>query len=301
MLAPFPHSAIINVPATVSGALLEAAEDLPLYDAKDFYSFALQSLVADTVRGKCTDAFDWLVDRINKGIARRPYCVLIRGLRFDRGNRLFIALNRAFGKMVALPYQEPRAQLVHHLQPRTDILSARGGREAERLHTDAADWGTPIRFISMVCVRPDPDGQGRSRLLDVDAVQEEVQTKLGRDSLELLKQPMPWQLHECWGGGLKWRPVLTESTVCWRRYTILLAVDVEGAEVSREMLGLLDEFEKVVEDSDHRIDFLMQEGELLFSDNSRGLHARTPIMDADDSRRLMIRSWIDTGDIVVMP
>ena len=296
MLAPFPDSAIIDVPPTVANALLAAAEDLPLYDNKDYYSKALQSLVADTVRGKCTDAFDWLVARINEGIARRPYCVLIRGLRFDRGHRLFVALNRAFGKMVALPYQEPRANLVHHLQPRTDILSSRGGREAERLHTDAADWRTPIGFISMVCMRADRNGQGRSRLLDFDAVQEEVETKLGRDSLELLKaQPVPWQLHSCWGGGLKWRPVLTESTVCWRRYTILLAVDVEGAELSKEMRSLLDEFERVVEGSDQRIDFLMQEGELLFSDNMRGLHARTAILDADDSKRLMIRSWIETG------
>ncbi len=295
MFAPFPDSAIINVPATVAGALLDAAEDLPLYDNKDFYSIALQSLVADTVREKCTDAFDWLVNRIDEGIARRPYCVLIRGLRFDRGNRLFIALNRAFGKMVALPYQEPRAQLVHYLQPRTDIPSSRGGREAERLHTDAADWGTPIRFISMLCVRADPRGQGRSRLLDVDAVQEAVENKLGRDSLDWLKtEPVPWQLHSCWGGGLKWRRVLTESTVCWRRYTILLAVNVEGAEVSKELLSLLDEFEKVVEGSDRKIDFLMQEGELLFSDNTRGLHARTAITDADESRRLMIRSWIQT-------
>src|SRR5215213_434411 len=294
MFAPFPDSAIINVPNTVAGALLDAAEDLPLYDNKDFYSIALQSLVADTVREKCTDAFDSLVNRINEGIARRPYCVLIRGLRLDKGNRLFIALNRGFGKMVALPYQEPRANLVHYLQPRTDILSARGGREAERLHTDAADWGKPIRFISMVCVRADPRGQGRPRLLDVDAVQEAVENKLGRDSLEWLKTPVPWQLHSCWGGGLKWRPVLTESSICWRRYTILLAVNEDGAELSKEMLRLLDEFENVVEGSGQRIDFLMQEGELLFSDNTRGLHARTAILDADESKRLMFRSWIQT-------
>ena len=294
MFAPFPDSAIIKVPGTVAGALLNAAEDLPLYENKDFDSIALQSLVADTVREKCTDAFDWLVNRIDEGIARRPYCVLIRGLRFDKGNRLFIALNRAFGKMVALPYQEPRANLVHYLQPRTDILSSRGGREAERLHTDAADWGKPIRFISMVCVRADPRGHGRSRLLDVDAVQEAVENKLGRDSLESLKTPVPWQLHSCWGGGLKWRPVLTESTVCWRRYTILLAVNEDGADLSKEMLRLLDDFEKVVEGSDQRIDFLMQEGELLFSDNTRGLHGRTAIPDADESTRLMFRSWIQT-------
>jgi len=145
-------------------------------------------------------------------------------------------------------------------------------------------------------VRPDPHGHGRSLLLDIEAIQEEVQTQLGNDSLQLLKtQPVPWQLHVCWGGGVRWQPVLTESTVCWRRYTILLAVDEDGAELSKEMRQLLDEFERVVENSDRRIDFLLQEGDLLFSDNTRGVHSRTPILDPEVSNRLMIRSWIDTA------
>jgi len=293
MLAPFPDSAIINVPDTLARDLLRAAEDLPLYNSNDYYSTALQTLVADTIGEKCPDGFGWLVNRIGEGVARWPYCVLIRGLRYDVGKRLFVAINRAFGEMVALPYKQPRAQLVHYLQPRTDILSSRGGRESERLHTDAADWGTPIGFISMVCVRADQRGQGRSRLLDIDSIRDEIQTQLGNDSLELLKtQPVPWQLHSCWGGGVRWRTVLTESTLCWRRYTILLAADEDGAELSKEMRALLDEFEKIIEASDRRIDFLMNEGELLFSDNTRGVHARTPIMDAETSNRVMFRSWI---------
>lgn len=293
MLPPFPDSAIVNVPATVANDLLRAAEELPLYEKKDFYALTLQSLVADTIRERCRNGFEWLIGRISEGVDRWPYCVLIRGLRFDKGHRLFVAINRAFGQMVALPYQEPRAQLIHYIEPHTDKLSARGGRETERLHTDAADWGTPIGFISMLCVRADERGQGRSRLLDVDAIREEVQTQLGNDSLQVLKTtPVPWQLHVSWGGGVRWQTVLTESTVCWRRYTILLAVDEDGAELSKEMLKLLDEFEKVIEKSDRRIDFLLQEGELLFSDNRRGVHARTSIVDAEASNRLMIRSWV---------
>ncbi|HWF88238.1 MAG TPA: TauD/TfdA family dioxygenase [Pyrinomonadaceae bacterium] len=296
MLAPFPDSAIINVPGTVASDLLRAAETLPLYDNKDFYSIMLQSLVADTVRENCPSSFDWLTGMIAEGVARWPYCVLIRGLRFDKGNRLFIAINRAFGPMVALPYREPRAQLIHYIEPHTDKISARGGRETERLHTDAADWRKPIGFISMLCVRPDPQGDGRSRLLDVDAIREEVQTQLGNDSLHLLTtQPVPWQFHVCWGGGVRWQTVLTESTVCWRKYTILLAVDEDGAELSSEMRQLLDDFERVIENSDRRIDFLLQQGELLFSDNTRGVHSRTPILDPEASDRLMIRSWVEAG------
>ena len=296
MLPPFPDSAIINVPGPLADELLKAAEYLPLYDKKDFYSLSLQTLVADAIRERCRHSFEWLTGRITEGVARWPYCVLIRGLRFDKGHRVFVAINRAFGQLVALPYQQPRAQLIHYIEPRTDKLSARGGRETERLHTDAADWGKPIAFISMLCVRADERGQGRSRLLDVDAIREEVQTQLGDDSLQVLKTtPVPWQLHVSWGGGLRWQPVLTESRVFWRRYTILLAVEEDGAELSREMLTLLDDFEKVIENSERRIDFLLQEGELLFSDNTRGVHARTPIVDAKASNRLMIRSWVQAA------
>lgn len=293
MLTPFPDSGILSVPETLASDLLRAAEDLPLYDNKDFYSTTLQLLVADSIREQCRDGFEWIIGRINEAVTRWPYCVLIRGFHFDPGNRLFVAINRAFGQLVALPYQEPRAQLIHFIQPRTDKVSARGGRETERLHTDAADWGDSIGFISMLCVRADQRGQGRSRLLDVDAVREEVQAQMGKESLQLLQtEEVPWQLHSSWGGGVRWQTVLTESTVCWRRYTILLAVDIDGAELSKEMLTLLDEFERVIEGSDRRIDFLLQEGELLFSDNTRGVHARTPILDAETSRRLMIRSWV---------
>jgi hypothetical protein len=39
----------------------------------------------------------------------------------------------------------------------------------------------------------------------------------------------------------------------------------------------------------------MREGELLFSDNRRTIHARTPIAAGPTSNRLMIRSWIRTS------
>jgi hypothetical protein len=43
------------------------------------------------------------------------------------------------------------------------------------------------------------------------------------------------------------------------------------------------------------IEFLMRENELLFVDNYKTLHARTPLFNPDNSDRLMIRSWIAPG------
>jgi len=195
--------------------------------------------------------------------------------------------------LVARPYEKPRAQLVHYVQPATDMHSSRGGHESERLHTDTADWEPPVEMISMVCVRADRAGGGRSRVLDIDTVRDEVEKKLGAETLKRLDtEAVPWQMAPYLGGGVKWRTVLTKSSMCWRRYTINLALDCNGVNLSREMLASLDAFEDVITATPRTLDFLMSEGDLLFSDNRRTIHARTPIAAGAASDRLMIRSWI---------
>ena len=297
MLAPLPETAKTQISSTLARELIEAAERLPLYENEEFYSTALQGLVHDTIREACTDGFDLVVSLITERIARWPYCALLQGLRFDEGNRLFVAINRAFGELVGLPFKKPRAQLVHYIQPSTDIPAARGeGREVENLHTDAVDQAAPIRFVSMICVRPDQRGGGRSRLLDVDTVRDEVKTQLGSETLELLETvPVPWQMHEGCGGGVKWQRVLTESGICWRRYTINRALNENGAKLSEKMLTALDGFGRVVATCPRTMDFWLREGDLLFSDNTRTIHARTRIADEATTNRLMIRSWISTS------
>src|SRR5262249_51885148 len=193
MLVPLPDTARAQIPPTLASELIEAAESLPLYENEEFYASDLQGFVHDTVRAACPDGFDFVVSLIAERIARWPYCALLQGLRFDEGNRLFVAINRAFGGLVGLPIKKPRAPLVHYMQPSTDRRTASGdGREVENLHTDAVDQAAPIRFVSMICIRPDQGGDGRSRLLDVDTVRDEVKPHLGTDTLELLEtEPVP--------------------------------------------------------------------------------------------------------------
>ncbi|HEY3579804.1 MAG TPA: TauD/TfdA family dioxygenase [Pyrinomonadaceae bacterium] len=296
MLAPLPESAKVKVGPSLARALFRAAKRLPQFDNKEFYSPELQSMVHEALR-EVTDGLDSLTAQIEERLKRSPYCVLVQGLTFDEGNKVFVGINRAFGELVARPYEKPRAQLVHYIQPATDIMSARGGHESERLHTDTADWEPPVELISMVCVRADPAGGGCSRVLDVDSIRDEVNDRLGSAALNLLATELvPWQLASYWGGGVRWRPILTESSVCWRRYTIDMALDSTGATLSPEMLHALDEFENVVSQTPRTIEFLMREGELLFSDNRRTIHARTPISEGPKSERLMIRSWVRRGN-----
>jgi alpha-ketoglutarate-dependent taurine dioxygenase len=292
---PLPEISRVEVPSELALELLAAAEALPLYGNEEFYAPSLQLYVSDQVRRACPAGFAWLVGAIKKRLVERPYCVLAQGLQFDEGNRLFVALNRAFGELVARPYEKPRAQLVHYIEPATDILSARGGHESERFHTDTADWETPVELISMICARADPGGGGRSRILDVDTVRAEALQHLGEGRLKLLEtEPVPWQLATYRGGGVRWRPVLDAPGLCWRRYTIDLALDSGLAKLSEKMLAALTAFEEVISTTTRAVDFLMREGELLFSDNTRTIHARTPVTPSG-SKRLMIRSWIRTS------
>ena len=295
MFASLPDSARVEVGPLLARALRTAAEGLPRYDNREFYSAQLQSMVHEALREEVT-GFASLIEKIRHRLGNWPYCVLVQGLSFDEGNKVFVAINRAFGELVARPYEAPRAQLVHYIQPATDITSARGGHESERLHTDTADWEPPVELISMVCVRADPAGGGRSRVLDVDSIRAEVRDQLGATVLDrLVTESVPWQLASYCGGGAKWRTVLTESSVCWRRYTIDMALDSTGATLSPEMLEALESFENIVSQTPRTIEFLMREGELLFSDNLRTIHARTPISNGTASDRLMIRSWIRRG------
>ena len=286
-----PDAAKVNISSSVASELFAAAERLPGYDNREFYSTELQAHVCESVRESCPEAFDNVIGEIKERLVRWPYCALVEGLSFDEGNKVFVAINRAFGELVARPYEKPRAQLVHYIQPSTDLASARGGHESERLHTDTADWEPPVELISMVCVRADPDGGGRSRLLDVDTIRNEVNNQLGAATLNRLEtEKVPWQLASYWGGGVSWRPILTSESICWRRYTI----DAAGFTLSGDMLDTLQNFEELLSSTPHTLDFLMREGDLLFSDNRRTIHARTPITDGMNSERLMIRSWIRT-------
>lgn len=292
----FPERAKVNVESSVAGELLAAAERLPPYENREFYSPDLQAHVLKSIREECGEVFDSVISGVKERLARWPYCALVQGLSFDEGNKVFVAINRAFGELVARPYEKPRAQLVHYIEPATDLPSTRGGHESERLHTDCADWEPPVELISMVCVRADPAGGGRSRVLDVDTIRSEVKDHLGETTLAHLEtEAVPWQLAPYWGGGVSWRPVLTPSSIRWRRYTIDMALDSTGATLSPKVLDALERFEDLVSSTPHTLDFLMREGELLFSDNRRTIHARTPIANGKASNRLMIRSWIRTS------
>src|SRR5215218_353136 len=103
----FPNDAKVNVDSAIAREILAAAERLPQYDNREFYSPDLQTHVFNSVRQSCPEAFDALKTEIEQRLGRWPYCALVHGLGFDEGNRVFVAINRAFGELVARPYEKP--------------------------------------------------------------------------------------------------------------------------------------------------------------------------------------------------
>lgn len=290
-----PSETRIEAPAGLAADLLRTAQSLPRYDNKDFYSFSVQAEIHERIRGDCAVAWDELAGEIRSRLERRPYCAVLSGLSFDEGNRLFVAINRELGDLVAPPYKKPRAQLVHYIQPSTDIRAAAGrGFESERLHTDSADWSEPVRWISMICVRPDRNGGGYSRYLDVEALRQEAEERLGPEVIRCLEEnPVPWRLAPYLGGGVVWDPVLGKEYLRWRRYTIDAACEEGEAELTAAVVPALDAFGRVVESAESEVRFLLRAGELFLMDNRRALHGRTALGgEAQVTDRLMIRSWI---------
>ena len=298
-MLPLPESARIRVEPQLAKALRGAARTLPRHESKDLYSLDLQAVIQDSVRQGAAEGYDRLVGEIREVLARPPYTALVSNLEFDDNHGVFVAINRAFGNLVSGPYQPPRAQLVHYIQPSTDISSTRNTvTESERLHTDSADWPDPVEFVSMVCVRPDSAGGGRSRILTADGFREDVEQRFGAHTIERLEsQSVPWRLADYHGSGVIWAPVLNAGTLRWRRYTIEAALTKDGVSLPKEMIELLDEVDSAIMESPYIIEFLLQEGDFLITDNHRTLHSRTALLgNYQTSGRLMIRSWVSSGN-----
>ncbi|WDE08054.1 TauD/TfdA family dioxygenase [Thalassomonas viridans] len=297
-----PASAVIRVADNKAARLLSASRQMAVYDNRDYYRVQTQLDVYNRLRVSCPDEFDTLQELIKTALQQPPYSVLVQGLQFDEHYRLFVALNRSLGKLVARPYDEktPRAQLIHHVQPQTDINNKNKAQDAvaklsEKLHIDGADRLLPVRYVTMQCVRADTGGEGRSRLLDIHGVRNLLeQAGISQQQMALLQQePVPWQIADYLGGGIVWRPVLSENVLNWRRYSIDKALADEDISLSDMMMATLEQMEQAIEqDSRYIYEFLMAPGDFLIVDNLRCLHARTAITNPETDR-LMYRAWVE--------
>jgi hypothetical protein len=103
------------------------------------------------------------------------------------------------------------------------------------LHTDTADWEPPVELISMVCVRADPDGGGRSRIprCRLDTQRSKMSDSAARFWSSWKRKRCPGNWRATGAVGFSGVPILTPSRVCWRRYTIDLRARLDWCETLR--------------------------------------------------------------------
>ncbi|SDB58888.1 Taurine catabolism dioxygenase TauD, TfdA family [Bauldia litoralis] len=251
----------------------------------------MQSQYLIAVRSTDPEIFDNLITTGKRILARPPYCCLIRGIPVEVGRTILVALSAALGR-IAEPYGSEWSRVVREIRPRNDRGSTHSGVLNEHMHTDGTDWEKPNDLTCLFCVRNDEAEGGLSRLISIDEI--EARLADGPDGRALHKwlstTPVPWKLAEEFGGRVLHAPILSESGIRWLKFTIHASGD--RAVTDRAWAERLLAFEELL---DHRMDateFPLEPGDCLIVDNRKCLHARTPIVDASSSQRLLYRTKV---------
>ncbi len=283
------ESSCYPVAPAAAAALRAAAHSMPRVADQELRVSDTQRLVFDHFRSRVGAAFVDLVQGIRVSVARPPYVALVRGLPADDSDTLLAAISAALGSMVE-PYQQAHSRIVRHITPGTERL--RDDRPLnEFLHTDSTDWPQPNDATCLFCVRADQNGGGQSRLLDVDALVEEMSRANLLTQME--QESLPWRIADELGGGVVWEPVLRRGellTVRWLRYTVEQAYSEEP--VDERLHAFLSAFEHRLETSPAVLEFLLAPGDCCIMDNRRVLHGRTAIFGAESSQRLLLRTKV---------
>lgn len=249
-----------------------------------------QLAVRDAVRSVEPRLFDELSEAMAERLGSPPHFGIIRGLPRSRATDLLVAFSAGLGLLVE-PLNQSWSRVVRRLVPSRDV--AFDGRLVnEYLHTDGSDWTQPNDYTCLFCVTPDQNGGGASRLLGVEALCDGAEDRGELD--EVCQREVPWRLADELGGGVHWAPIITQEPleIRWHRQT--LRRSFEDGRVPRDSgtEALLDRFERSVERNRNVLELSLRSGDLLFLDNRRCLHARTPIADRHTSARDFLRTKI---------
>lgn len=290
-MQPLPSSVKIAVEVSLArqlhrGALREAPlpRDLP-GDARR------QAEILERIRQGCPDGFDGLVAEIEARLERPPFVALVSGLRDDDEHLVLIALHRALGPLISYDPHPPLAELLHHIEPRTD-MRVQGQTYSEALHTDGTNWEQVPSVVTLFCVRPHERDRGRSRVVEASTVIDRLMRRFGPRVVEVLeREAVPWV--DIRGGSVMWQPVLGPNRIRWRHYSIEAGWRRTGATPSPQLAEALEAARSVATCEGHGVfDFRLESNDWLIASNTRTLHARSHIADPHASRRLMLRGWI---------
>lgn len=279
-------AAMLAVPPDVAEAFRVRTGTLPAHGDKELRSPDVQREVHDLIRRAAPIEFDALVAAIEVCLEKPPYVAHVTGLRFDPSNYLFVGLCAALGTVVD-PYNRLGSELVRRLAAPQDRL-ARGGTDclSEALHTDGTDSPEPNDITCLVCVRPDQNGGGRTRLLDAGGIRAHIFPLLDAETVRILTtEHVPWRIADALGGGTVPAPVISNGELRWLR-------DGVATPIARRIESALLAFERTLAATTDVVDFSMDADSMVVMNNRRTLHARTAVPDRGRSHRLVLRTKV---------
>jgi Taurine catabolism dioxygenase TauD, TfdA family len=282
---------LLTVSASQERALDAAASDVQIDDGA-LYASENQEKVISRIREAAGGAFDDLVAEVRHRLSTPTGFLVVRGLPATRGSAMLVAVSAALGELVE-PYRRRWSKMIRPIVPARELR--KNGRVLnDFLHTDGTDWAQPNDYTCLFCVRPDSGGQGRSRLLNLDALLNDPSPRMRRLLDEMAGLSLPWRLADELGGTVHRAPAVDadRSQIRWLRYTVDQALAEHPTALSPETARLLLDFEVELEVCAGTVETLLRKGDLLIVDNKRCLHARTPIADPQASDRELHRTKV---------
>lgn len=184
---------------------------------------------------------------------------------------------------------------IAHIVPATDDVYDHGA-VTESFHTDSAGWVPPNDLTCLLCVAPDQNGGGRTRLLTASDFACAAERATGWDRW-VLTHPLPWKIAAEFGGGVRWAPVFDgdAGTVRWAEPDAALELDeVAAMPKGSHLLAVLRHLHRALASVAPSLELALGAGDLLVFDNRRCLHARTAVSDPSRSARHLLRAKVVT-------
>lgn len=288
---------VLYVSPVEAGTLGDALHSIEI-DDEALAAATYQSLILTRVREAAGPAFDDLAERARGLLESPPWCLVVRGLPAAQATQLLVSFSATLGELIE-PYRQSWSHVVRHIVPSRD-RAVDGYVLNEFLHTDGTDWPRPNDYTCLFCVRPDQSGDGRSRLLDLDTLMNEIDGAPQEKLLaRLAGQSVPWRIADELGGGAHWAPVieLGARRIRWLRYTVMLSCEDGLAALDDQSAGDLEEFERLVENCPGGRSVNLEAGDLLLVENTRCLHARTAISAPATSARELRRTKVKRPEV----
>jgi hypothetical protein len=215
--------------------------------------------------------------QVLEAIKEHQYAV-IKNLPFDDTNQLFISFMNLLGNPI-VTYTHKVERIVRDVSPlKGKVL------DPALCHTDSTFWPEPNDLTALFCVCPDPEGNGKSRIVPVDLLLQELIAK-GENLQNLMSIKYPFVLDSRFGDeGYFLKPII-ESGQRFSEDSYLIRYNLSDTNSCLERFNLkltnqqkatLDLINKTASDISERSEFLLEKGDILIFDNKRSLHARTP-------------------------